>query len=72
MKGGLIYIVNPSHYDARGVDDASGVGFPVDYVFAFDEKLYSRLRSAYEGNDQAGLWTLWQQAAPFKAERVDA
>lgn len=71
-EGGLIYIVNPSIYDANAGDDGGGVGFPVDCVFAFDEDLFTRLRSAYEAKDRATLWALWHEARPFAEPRVHA
>jgi hypothetical protein len=62
---GLIYLVHPSMEHAVESEPELGVGFPPDFVFVYDEALYTRLKSAFERADSAELRSLWRTAIPL-------
>lgn len=59
---GLTYLVNPEAVENSEVEAMSGVGFPDSAVFVYEDKLFNRLRLAWENQDQAALAELWLEA----------
>lgn len=68
----LTYVLSPSAYSATKGADGSGVGFPVECVFEYDEALFKRLRAAFLAADHAALWALWKTARPLARVAVPA
>lgn len=62
---GLVYLVHPSREGLIAENPNIGVGFPLEFVFSYDNQLLNELQAAYEKNDQAKLESLWKTASPL-------
>ena len=62
---GLVYLVHPSRENLIVENPNIGVGFPLEFVFSFDDQLLKALKAAYEAKDQAKLELLWKTASPL-------
>lgn len=65
----LAYIADLSAQDANGHAEATGVGFPKDCVFEFDEPLFESLSAAWKAADRNLLEGLWSHARPVVWQR---
>ncbi len=65
LKGKLAYVANPSSDDANGITCFSGVGFPGDCVFLFDETLFESLEISVGVRRPQQLARLWAKATPL-------
>lgn len=63
---GVIFLHNQDASSAHGPVDKSGVGFPKDCVFPFEESLYRALRGLWLSGQHAELANRWQDAAPIR------
>jgi hypothetical protein len=45
--------------------DGTGVGFPTNCVFKFDESLYRSLEEAWQAQNRERLLDLWSEAQPI-------
>ena len=64
----MAYILNASSVDANGILPFSGVGFPRDAVYKFDEALFSALVAAWSRGDRQALESLWGTAEARQKE----
>jgi hypothetical protein len=60
----LAYIASSAALSADD-SDRTGVGFPVNNVYKFDESLFRLLVSAWESGDHKQLLDLWSRAEPI-------
>lgn len=65
--GKLAYIVNQSTLSSGSDLAESGVGFPSDCVFEFEENLFAQLAAAHSDSDLGRLHALWLRATPFRS-----
>lgn len=63
---GVIFLHNQDASSAHGPVDKSGVGFPKDCVFSFDEPVYRALRALWESGQLDALAASWQDIAPIR------
>jgi hypothetical protein len=56
---------------AASADPLSGVGFPRDCVFKFDEALFRALCKAWLEGDRARLAALWEDAEPIADDSME-
>jgi hypothetical protein len=61
----LIYIASESAVRAASATEKTGVGFPLQSVFKFNETLFELLCGAWEAGDSARLEQLWSRAEPL-------
>jgi hypothetical protein len=69
---GVVYVANPSTFSSTGIERNAGVGFPVRYVFVFDQELFDSLNRAWAAEDEAELDRLWHLAEPIQLPLADA
>ena len=62
----LIYVANLSGLNSMERAAASGVGFPPDCIFQFDETLFDSLEEAWDRDDLGKLKELWSRAQPVR------
>jgi hypothetical protein len=59
-----VFICHPETYDACQRGEAFPVGFPRHDVFLFDERLFSRLKSALRRGD-GNISNIWAECQPL-------
>lgn len=59
---GIAYILKPSFVELPSRDRRSGVGFPLNDVFRYDDALMDKLSSSFEAGDEDALNELWDSA----------
>ena len=63
---GVIFLHNQDASSAHGPVDESGVGFPRDCVFSFDESVYRALRLLWDSGQSDKLAARWHDIAPIR------
>ncbi|TGQ71512.1 hypothetical protein EN829_003820 [Mesorhizobium sp. M00.F.Ca.ET.186.01.1.1] len=61
----VIYLALPGQEFEREVPPVS-VGFPNEFVFEHDERLFADLEKAARDSDQSALDSLWKSARPIR------
>lgn len=66
-RDGVAYIANPSVDNSVRNTIGTGIGFPAQFVFEFDDELFARLSAAWDHADAALLSRLWGEARALAA-----
>lgn len=62
----VFYIAAQSVADSMEPGELGGVGFPKNYVFQFDQRLFDSLSAAFRAGEYVELAKLWTTATPLK------
>lgn len=63
----LLYLLNPDVVGMPGPRSKGAVGFPQQFVYAYEKSLFDGLSDAYNAGDKHRLGTLWKNAAPYSS-----
>jgi hypothetical protein len=65
-RGTIVYVANPQNVDKSELDQAEGVGFPLEDVFVFDRSIFSALEKEWSRH-RTTPDSLWRKLIRYKA-----